>query len=59
MHDHGVSSGGGGDYYILRPEYIESVFYMWRFTHDRKYREWGWDMIMVKAGRIKRLGTGG
>ena len=27
-----------------RPEVIESIFYMWRFTHDPKYREWGWSI---------------
>ncbi|TPX30256.1 hypothetical protein SmJEL517_g06146 [Synchytrium microbalum] len=31
-------------YYILRPETIESIFYMWRFTHDPIYREWGWEI---------------
>jgi len=30
-------------YYILRPETIESYFYMWRLTKDPKYREWAWD----------------
>ena len=29
----------------LRPETIESIFYMWRYTHDQKYREWGWRMF--------------
>jgi len=28
--------------YYLRPEVVESYFYMWRFTHDEMYREWGW-----------------
>ncbi|XP_054153998.1 mannosyl-oligosaccharide 1,2-alpha-mannosidase IA-like [Oppia nitens] len=28
--------------YILRPEVIESYFYMWRFTHDQRYREYAW-----------------
>jgi mannosyl-oligosaccharide alpha-1,2-mannosidase len=27
--------------YILRPEVVESLFYMWRLTHKRKYRVWG------------------
>ncbi|KAI8820688.1 glycoside hydrolase [Fimicolochytrium jonesii] len=27
--------------YFLRPETIESIFYMWRFTHDETYREMG------------------
>lgn len=26
--------------YNQRPEVIESIFYMWRITHDPKYREW-------------------
>uniref|UniRef100_A0A8C6TFR6 alpha-1,2-Mannosidase n=1 Tax=Neogobius melanostomus TaxID=47308 RepID=A0A8C6TFR6_9GOBI len=30
-------------YYILRPEVIETYWYMWRFTHDPKYRQWGWE----------------
>ncbi|BFZ59148.1 hypothetical protein YB2330_000152 [Saitoella coloradoensis] len=30
--------------YILRPEAIESVFYMWRITGDKKWREKGWKM---------------
>ena len=34
-------------YYILRPEVIESIFYMWRFTHDQKYRDWGMEIAKV------------
>lgn len=30
--------------YILRPEAIESVFYMWRITGEGKYREAAWQM---------------
>lgn len=30
--------------YILRPEAIESVFYMYRITGDAKWREYGWNM---------------
>ncbi len=33
----------GGNHYLLRPETIESYFYMWRLTKDPKYREWGWE----------------
>jgi mannosyl-oligosaccharide alpha-1,2-mannosidase len=29
-------------YYILRPETVESFFYMWRITGDPQYQEWGW-----------------
>lgn len=30
--------------YQLRPEAIESVFYLWRITGDRKYRDAAWRM---------------
>ncbi|XP_061918293.1 mannosyl-oligosaccharide 1,2-alpha-mannosidase IA [Entelurus aequoreus] len=32
-------------YYILRPEVIESYMYLWRLTHDPKYRDWGWEAV--------------
>ncbi|XP_010721716.2 mannosyl-oligosaccharide 1,2-alpha-mannosidase IC [Meleagris gallopavo] len=32
-------------YYILRPEVVESYVYMWRLTHDVKYRQWGWEVV--------------
>lgn len=28
--------------YILRPEVLESIFYLYRYTHDERYRDWGW-----------------
>ncbi len=31
--------------YHLRPEAIESVFYLWRLTKEQKYRDWGWKMF--------------
>jgi mannosyl-oligosaccharide alpha-1,2-mannosidase len=31
--------------YSLRPEAIESVFYMYRITGDRKYQDQGWQMF--------------
>lgn len=34
-------------YYILRPEVIETWFYMWRLTKDQKYREWAWNAVMA------------
>ncbi|KAK3940050.1 mannosyl-oligosaccharide alpha-1 2-mannosidase [Diplogelasinospora grovesii] len=30
---------------LLRPETVESLFYMWRITGDTKYRDWGWEMF--------------
>lgn len=38
-------------YYILRPEVIETYWYMWRFTHDPKYRQWGWEAAQVRGRR--------
>lgn len=34
-------------YYILRPEVIETYWYLWRFTHDPRYRQWGWEAALV------------
>jgi len=31
--------------YILRPEALESVFYMWRITGEEKYRDAAWEMF--------------
>ncbi len=28
---------------LLRPEYVEALFYMWRVTKEQRYRDWGWD----------------
>ena len=30
---------------LQRPETVESLFYMYRITKDRKYRQWGWEMF--------------
>ncbi|XP_070123240.1 mannosyl-oligosaccharide 1,2-alpha-mannosidase IB isoform X8 [Equus przewalskii] len=34
-------------YYILRPEVIETYWYLWRFTHDPRYRRWGWEAALA------------
>jgi mannosyl-oligosaccharide alpha-1,2-mannosidase len=31
--------------YSLRPETVESLFLMWRATHNQTYREWGWKIF--------------
>ena len=33
--------------YLLRPETVETYFYLWRLTHDQKYRDWGWEVVEV------------
>lgn len=41
-------SGGPGErVYILRPETIESVFYLHRYSHDKKYRVFARRMIQA------------
>lgn len=29
----------------LRPEAVESIFYMWRVTGDPIYRDWAWQIF--------------
>ena len=36
-------------YYILRPEVLETYFYMYRLTKDKKYRDWGWEAVQVSS----------
>jgi hypothetical protein len=38
---------GDGAYNILRPEAIESIYYMWYYTGDDKYRVWAKEMFMA------------
>jgi len=34
-------------HYLLRPEAIEAWFYMYRFTGDKQYQEWGWEVFQA------------
>ncbi|CAH8655403.1 unnamed protein product [Heterobilharzia americana] len=34
-------------HYLLRPETVESYFYLWRLTKDPKYRNWAWDVVQA------------
>eukprot|EP00042_Codosiga_hollandica_P051056 m.621215 g.621215 ORF g.621215 m.621215 type:complete len:667 (-) comp58212_c0_seq8:173-2173(-) len=34
-------------FYILRPETFESYFYLWRLTHEQKYRDWAWEAVQA------------
>ena len=38
---------GKEEYYILRPEVIESMFILNQLTGDPIYREWGWEMFQA------------
>lgn len=45
-------------HHYLRPEVVESLFYLWRRTGDPMYREWAWEM--AKAwNHSSRVETGG
>ncbi|KPP75104.1 endoplasmic reticulum mannosyl-oligosaccharide 1,2-alpha-mannosidase-like [Scleropages formosus] len=43
---------------LLRPETVESLFYLYRFTQDKKYQEWGWEMFQ-NFNKYTRVPTGG
>ncbi|CAG9824004.1 unnamed protein product [Phaedon cochleariae] len=43
-------------YYILRPEVIETYFYMYRLTKDEKYRDWGWEAVQAIEKHCKVSG---
>ena len=49
----GISVQPGGKFhvtsadYLLRPEAIETWFYMWRLTKDQKYRDWAWQAFVA------------
>ncbi|CAF5181554.1 unnamed protein product, partial [Rotaria magnacalcarata] len=30
---------------LLRPEFIESLYYMYHLTDDKIYQEWGWNVF--------------
>lgn len=40
-------------YYILRPEVVESWFYLWRLTKQDKYREWAWQFAQALEKHAK------
>lgn len=42
-------------YYILRPEAVETLYYLNQITGDPIYREWGWEMwtSIEKHCRVK------
>ncbi|KAM3183168.1 hypothetical protein ACTXT7_010881 [Hymenolepis weldensis] len=42
-----VAATGNAKFYYLRPETVESYFYMWRFTHDPIYRQYAWDVVQA------------
>ncbi|XP_065784089.1 endoplasmic reticulum mannosyl-oligosaccharide 1,2-alpha-mannosidase-like isoform X1 [Muntiacus reevesi] len=43
---------------LLRPETVESLFYLYRLTGDRKYQDWGWE-ILHSFNTYTRVPSGG
>ena len=43
---------------ILRPETVESLFYLYRLTGDSKYRDWGWN-IFTAFEKHTKVSSGG
>ncbi|KAL6560045.1 mannosyl-oligosaccharide alpha-1,2-mannosidase [Orobanche gracilis] len=37
----------GTSWNILRPETVESLFYLWRLTGNKTYKEWGWNIFQA------------
>ena len=33
--------------YRLRGDVVESYFYLWRLTHDQRYRDYAWDVVQA------------
>lgn len=47
-----IAPSGGP--YLQRPEVVESLFYLWRATHDQKYRDWGWAIFQAIEKHCKK-----
>merc|ERR1719221_1118135 len=39
--------------YLLRPETLESIFYLYRVTGDEKYRDWSWNIMSAINNHLK------
>ena len=35
--------------YDLWPDMAATYLHLWRTTHDHKYREWGWQLALVRC----------
>ncbi|KAG5914497.1 hypothetical protein E4U42_000447 [Claviceps africana] len=44
-------------YYILRPETVESLYYAYRLTGDKKYQDWAW-RAFKKIRKLARVHDG-
>jgi len=44
----------GNNQFLMRPEAVETWFYMYRITNDTKYRTWGWEYMQALNKWVKR-----
>jgi len=44
-----MTSGTNERMFLLRPETVETYFILWRLTHDKRYRDWGWEVVEVST----------
>lgn len=47
LEEGGFKVDGGDVGNVLRPETVESLYYMWRLTGEQQYREWGWEIFQA------------
>lgn len=43
---------------LLRPEFVESLFYMYRSTKNHTYQDWGWDVFQA-IEKYAKISSGG
>lgn len=53
----GADFASGANHNIQRPEAVETFFYLWRFTHDKKWRDYG-AFVMDAFDRNARMDAG-
>nr|KAJ3417689.1 hypothetical protein HK105_000924 [Polyrhizophydium stewartii] len=44
--------------YLLRPEVVESIFILWRLTHNPMYRDWGWQIVQALESQCRNTDAG-
>ena len=48
----------GKEFYLQRPEVVESIFVLYRITKDPKYRQWGMEIAQA-IEKNSKVATGG
>jgi len=56
--DGGINIHPADAHSLLRPEYVESLFILWRVTGEQQWRDWGWD-VARGIERHARVASGG